>query len=177
MSSHAFCILLCSSQPVSLSLASSFHSPFKTGTFQVRIKQIKRPSLPEKPFLAIDSPQSLWIESTHAAYGSPGQESGTTTSTIDLMGETHQWIQEPNQHLVTKCLYLTSLHMHIVYTQCILHKHLHVFGQKYLCAIIQKFCIPRTEFSCNEAIKNYKRHDTGGQYYKEVARIYIMNVL
>lgn len=97
-------------------LASSFHSPFKPGTFHVRIKQIKRPSLPEKPFLVIDSPQSLWIESTHVAYGSSGQKSGTTTSTINFMEETHQWIQEPNQHFVTKCLYLTSLHRHIVYT-------------------------------------------------------------
>lgn len=115
---------------------------------------------PEKPFLAIDSPQSPWIESwqllTHAAYHSLGQESGTTTNTIDLLEETHQWIQEPNQHFVTKGVYLTSLPMHVVYTQCKLRKHIHVFGQKYLSAIIQKFCIPRTEFHSMKQLKTIK---------------------
>lgn len=51
--SHAFYVL-CSSQPVRLSLASSFHVPNNTGTFLVRTEQTKRPRLPKKSSLGIN---------------------------------------------------------------------------------------------------------------------------
>lgn len=54
--SRAFYVL-CHSQPASLSPASSFHVPTKTGIFQARSEHIKGPSVPKKSCLGTDLPQ------------------------------------------------------------------------------------------------------------------------
>lgn len=70
--------------------------------------------------------------------------------------------------------------MYIIYIQCILHKHIHECAQaiKLRCLsrniflpLFEDFCIPRIEFSFNQAIKNIKDKTLEDNVTKKVDRI------
>lgn len=131
--SGAFCLLLCYSQPVSLCLASSFRVPTKTDTFQVRIEKIKRPRLPKKPFLVTDFPSvsvNRIMTPAHAwSLKQSWEGAGTNTTVLDGGDSLISGYMNKVGILVQRVCIDPLLYMHILYTQCTLHKHIHECAQ------------------------------------------------
>lgn len=76
--------------------------------------------------------------------------------------------------------------MHIMYTQCTLHKHVHECTQaiKLWCLARNTFLLSfknfaslKQNFHLIRQLKNIKRYDIEQQCYKKVDRIYKMNLL
>lgn len=169
-------------------LATSSHVPNKTGTSQVRTQQIKRPSLPKKPFLVqtcplvsmdrIMTPADTW--SLRPSWAGEWDHNHQLT----WRRLANQWVHAQKQHFVTNCLF--TLYMHTMYTHCSLHEHIHEqvqalklwsLARNTFLLLLENFASLEEHFHWIRQLKNRKGRTLEDNATKKANRIHQMNLL